>query len=31
MDKTKKGFDERMKDFGFEIIKPAKKDQKKDK
>lgn len=31
MDKDKKGLDERMKDFGFEIVKPAKKDSKKDK
>ena len=31
MGKPKKGFDERMKDFGFEIVKPVKKDSKKDK
>jgi len=31
MDKDKKGLEERMKDFGFEIVKPNKKDPKKDK
>ena len=31
MEKEKKGLEERMKDFGFEIVKPAKKEPRKDK
>ena len=31
MDKDKKGLEERMKDLGFEIVKPVKKDPRKTK